>query len=74
MSVMNDMLESEFQLKQEIESLRQQLAECEKQIVMLRNLLSRYRNETPVGNQPHMICHEVDEALAATDDMKEQEK
>ena len=28
MSVMNDMLESEFQLKQEIESLRQQLDEA----------------------------------------------
>ena len=27
-------------------------------------LLTRYRNETPIGHQPHMIAHEVDEALA----------
>lgn len=27
-------------------------------------LLTRYRNETPLGHQPHMIAHEVDEALA----------
>lgn len=28
-------------------------------------LLRRYRNETPLGNQPHMIAHEVDAALSA---------
>ena len=28
-------------------------------------VISRYRNETPIGNQPHMICHIADEALAA---------
>ena len=27
------------------------------------DLLRRYRNETPLGNQPHMIAHEVDEIL-----------
>jgi hypothetical protein len=27
-------------------------------------LLRRYRHETPVGHQPHMICHEADETLA----------
>lgn len=26
-------------------------------------LLTRYRNETPLGHQPHMIAHEVDAAL-----------
>jgi hypothetical protein len=30
----------------------------------LVRLLVRYRNETPLGNQPHMIAHEVDEILA----------
>ena len=30
----------------------------------LRRLLARYRDETPLGNQPHMIAHEADEALA----------
>ena len=27
-------------------------------------LLTRYRNETPLGHQPHMIAHLVDEALS----------
>lgn len=26
-------------------------------------LLKRYRDETPLGHQPHMIAHEVDEVL-----------
>jgi hypothetical protein len=29
----------------------------------LRELLARYRDETPLGHQPHMIAHLVDEAL-----------
>lgn len=29
----------------------------------LRRLLARYRDETPLGHQPHMIAHQVDEAL-----------
>ena len=28
-------------------------------------LLRRYRNETPLGHQPHMIAHEADALLAA---------
>lgn len=27
-------------------------------------ILLRYRNETPLGHQPHMIAHEVDAILA----------
>lgn len=27
-------------------------------------LLIRYRNETPLGHQPHMVAHEVDAAIA----------
>ena len=30
----------------------------------LRSLLARYRDETPLGHQPHMIAHQVDVALA----------
>ena len=30
-------------------------------------LLRRYRNETPLGHQPHMIAHEADATLAALD-------
>jgi cell division protein FtsB len=29
----------------------------------LRRLIERYRNETPLGHQPHMIAHEADAAL-----------
>ena len=29
----------------------------------LRALIARYRSETPLGHQPHMIAHEVDKAL-----------
>ncbi len=32
----------------------------------LRALLTRYRNETPLGHQPHMVAHEVDAALKET--------
>jgi len=28
-----------------------------------RKLLARYRDETPLGHQPHMIAHEADKAL-----------
>ena len=35
---------------------------------MTRQLLWRYRHETPIGNQPHMICHEVDEAFERIDE------
>ena len=33
----------------------------------LKELLARYRNETPLGYQPSMIVHEVDEALGETE-------
>lgn len=29
----------------------------------LRTLLTRYRDETPLGHQPHMIAQQADEAL-----------
>ena len=61
----------------EVERLRAQVAEfhemwkvnsdgfakAEAKIERLRALLTRYRNETPLGHQPHMIAHEVDAAL-----------
>lgn len=33
-------------------------------VVELEDLLCRYRNEVPLGHQPHMIAHLVDAALA----------
>jgi hypothetical protein len=33
------------------------------EIEKLHKLLARYRDETPLGHQPHMIAHEADELL-----------
>ena len=41
----------------EIEMLRGLVGEAE-------HFLTRYRNETPLGHQPHMIAHKVDAFLA----------
>lgn len=30
---------------------------------LLREMLRRYRTEVPLGHQPHMLAHTVDEAL-----------
>lgn len=32
--------------------------------------LRRYRNEVPLGHQPHMLAHEVDALLARIDDAR----
>ena len=32
-----------------------------------RELLTRYRTQTPIGHQPHMICGDVDAWLAGED-------
>ena len=34
---------------------------------LARQLLWRYRYETPIGHQPYMICHEADEAFERID-------
>ena len=41
-----------------------EIAALRAEIEQLRHLLRRYRTETPLGHQPHMIAHEVDAALA----------
>ena len=41
------------------------LAEAQAEIARLLALLVRYRNETPLGHQPHMIAHEADAAIDA---------
>lgn len=48
---------------EEAERLKQRISQLEAQNTQLRRLLARYRNETPLGHQPHMIAHEVDKAL-----------
>ena len=35
---------------------------------LARQLLWRYRHETPIGNQPHMICQAADEAFKRIDE------
>jgi len=32
-----------------------------------RQIIWRYRHETPLGNQPHMIAHEADETFERID-------
>lgn len=47
---------------------------CEGQkeyIKELEKLLRRYRNETPLGNQPHMIAHKVDALLTSAPKIKQ---
>ena len=39
---------------------------------LARQLLWRYRHETPIGNRPHMICQEADEAFKHIDEALEQ--
>lgn len=34
----------------------------------LRDMLKRYRKETPLGHQPHMITEEVDKLLEKNDE------
>ena len=40
-----------------------ELARLRAETATLRALIARYRSETPLGHQPHMIAHEVDKAL-----------
>ena len=47
-----------------LEGTENQRQELERENARMRALLTRYRNETPLGNQPHMIAHQVDAALA----------
>ena len=36
----------------------------------LCRLLARYRDETPLGHQPHMVAHQADERLRHNDEAK----
>lgn len=52
------------------EKAAEALAAKDAVIKELVELLARYRNETPLGHQPHMIAHVVDEALAKAKEAK----
>jgi septal ring factor EnvC (AmiA/AmiB activator) len=43
--------------------LRAELDKSDAQIRALHILLARYRDETPICHQPHMIAHQADAAL-----------
>jgi len=47
-----------------IAKLKEDLALAQADNQRLRELVARYRNETPPGNQPHMICTDADKALS----------
>ena len=47
------------------------LREKDATIEELKGLLRRYRNETPLGHQPHMIAEQVDAALLEKNDEAE---
>jgi hypothetical protein len=36
-------------------------------MTLARQIIWRYRHETPLGNQPHMIAHDADEAIERID-------
>ena len=40
----------------------------DKALQQARQLLWRYRHETPIGHQPYMICHQADEAFERIDE------
>ena len=41
----------------------EELARLRSENAELKRLLARYRDETPLGHQPHMIAHQADAAL-----------
>lgn len=51
-----------------VHDLADQLEYAQAVIEKQRALLRRYRNEVPLGHQPHMLAHEVDEALRLTEE------
>jgi|WetSurMetagenome_2_1015567.scaffolds.fasta_scaffold423850_2 hypothetical protein len=50
-----------------ISGLEQQLATKDALLNTARELISRYRFEVPPGRQPHMICLESEDCIAAID-------
>lgn len=47
----------------DVAALRAQLAARDAEVTRLRDLLSRYYREVPLGHQPHMIAHLAEAAL-----------
>ena len=54
-----------------LHELADRVESLEKENAALRELLRRYRTETPLGHQPHMIAAKVDALLPPTTDKGE---
>lgn len=48
------------------EVLENAIVQLADQLAIRNKLLARYRDETPIGHQPHMLAGEVDIALERT--------
>lgn len=59
MSYCQDCADSEKRIKE----LEQKCAKLEAKNERLHILLARYRDEVPLGHQPHMVAHLVDAEL-----------
>jgi len=57
---------NEHQISYETQ-MEQQLAAKDALLNTARELISRYRFEIPPGRQPHMICLEAEDCIAAID-------
>lgn len=55
-------------LENESDKLITELDEAKQQLLTAQNLIQRYRNETPLGHQPHMIAHDADQWLAVQEE------
>ena len=55
------------EITMERDALKQQLATKDALLNTARELISRYRFEIPPGRQPHMICLEAEDCIAAID-------
>ena len=66
-AVFREILEREAkeEARETIATLREELAKAREKLHEAIRLLVRYRQETPLGHQPHMIAHEADAAIDA---------
>lgn len=56
-------------LRAEVERVTCELMDATTRADKLAEALRRYRNEVPIGHQPHMLAHEVDDLLREQEDV-----
>ncbi|HSG20131.1 MAG TPA: hypothetical protein VLA31_05120 [Burkholderiaceae bacterium] len=47
----------------QVDAKNREISELLDRVALLRSYLVRYRDEVPLGHQPHMLAHLVDKAL-----------